>query len=243
MNKKINIKEIEPMLPNFISGNLSERDSKIVEEALTESPELNDLYLEFKKTFEFVSFVKFDEPPAQYWNTLLPRIHEKIETKKQSKLSFVPGYVWKVLLPAAALVLIFIIYKILTPPVPEMTKKQNVDTVKTIQTPEPKVKEPEIKQQITEVKKEKPVKQPRRTTRKSVPLEERKVQDIDVPQITKVELEYGRNEELASNEVLYNITSSVDDVEAIYEESEKEYENLSTAEKTEVLDKLKEIDL
>ena len=245
MDKNKNIQQIEEMLPDFISGTLNESDRMKVEKALAEYPQLNSIYLDYKKTFEFVSSVKFQEPPAQYWNSLLPRIHEKIDRKKE-KLWYPFRNAWKIILPIAALVLIFIVYKTIFSPAPEITKKQAIDSVKTIQPPqEMKVKQPETTEKtITEVKKEEMVKYPKRYVHNEiVPIEKQKIEKIDENQITKEETDNGRDEELTSNEIIYNIASSVDDVEAIYEESEKEYNNLSTAEKSEVLDKLKEIDL
>lgn len=254
MNKKINIKEIEQMLPDFISGKLSENDRKKVRESLEIYPELNAQYLEFKKVMEFVSSVKFEEPSPQYWVNLPSRIHDKIEQRKQSKKPILfEGFAvswWKIALPAAALVLIFVIYKAFTPQAPDIPRNQkivsNIDTVKKTQTSEG----------VTLVEEEKIVKKTGHINSKRQKLvpqityseESNSNPKTDELQIFEEELSNGKEVEWAyadGEDSLndYTITSPLDEVETIYEESEKEYNNLTPSEKSEVLEKLKEINL
>lgn len=121
MNNKIHIEEIELLLPDYITGLLNEEDKQKVEDALASSSSLKALYTEMKDALDFADSVQAQEPSPQYWNNLLPRIHQKIEEKERRK-SF--SYAWKILLPAAAVILIFIIFRISFTPKIEITEKQ-----------------------------------------------------------------------------------------------------------------------
>jgi hypothetical protein len=105
-----NIEKIKLMLPDYAMDKLNPEEKKIVENALQESTELMALYGELSGTFNFVNGVKLEEPSAQYWSTLLPRIHERIETKqKRFSVETLVSY-WKIFVPAAAVILIALIY-------------------------------------------------------------------------------------------------------------------------------------
>jgi hypothetical protein len=118
MKNKIDIEEIKQLIPDYITGKLNDNQKNLVDTAMMQSDELRDFYLELKATLDFTGSVPFKEPAPQYWNNLLPRIHSRIEQREKSKLisrlkdSF--GMAWKIILPAAAVILIFVIYRIST---------------------------------------------------------------------------------------------------------------------------------
>src|SRR4030095_4019705 len=116
MSSKLNIEELKHLIADYITGQSDEQEKALVEKALSESAELRELYDEIKKTLEFVTTVKAAEPPEQYWNSLLQRIHQRIEAEEARKFSWdkVPA-VWKVLVPIAAIVLIALIYYLVKP--------------------------------------------------------------------------------------------------------------------------------
>ena len=123
------IEDIKILIPDYITGSLNKEEAEIVENAIRSNNEIADLYNEMKNAFDFVNDVKFDEPMPQYWNNLLPRIHEKIEAKEQKGLFKAPiPLLWKILLPVAAVILIFIIYKIAYTPETQFTQKK-IDTI------------------------------------------------------------------------------------------------------------------
>lgn len=106
-----NIEEIKLLLPDYISGNISEADKKLVENALESSSELAELLSEMSGTLGFVSKVKFKEPDPLYWTNLLPRIHEQLEQAEERKFSWdkVLSY-WKIFVPVTAVILLVVIY-------------------------------------------------------------------------------------------------------------------------------------
>jgi|GEM_PF-1242095 len=150
-NNKINIETIKYLVPDYINGLLDSKDKQIVENAINKSDELKVFYKEMKMTFDFAGNVKYNEPSQQYWNNLLPRIHQRIEEKQEKKAARNPfALLWKILVPVAAIILIFIIYQLATSPGKQIVDKKtymeekkevrnnNIDTQKTAQQTEEK---------------------------------------------------------------------------------------------------------
>ena len=141
MNNKINIEEIRLLIPDYITGELNERDKALIEKGLTDSSELNQFYREMKETFNFVSSVKFAEPAPQYWNTLLPRIHEKIESREVKGFSWDKlSAFWKVLVPVAAVILIALVYYIVKPSNTQLTEEKKIENINKDKKPEEIIK-------------------------------------------------------------------------------------------------------
>jgi hypothetical protein len=126
MKNKFNIEEIKLLIPDYVSGSLTEEENSLVKNAIDSSDELKELYLDMKNAFEYADTIKYEEPAPRYWNNLLPKIHEKIEAREQQSLAKNPiSYIWKILVPVAAVVLIFIIYKISFTPDSEISQNQD----------------------------------------------------------------------------------------------------------------------
>ena len=131
MKSKLNIEEIQLMIPDYISGELSDEEKALVEGAMKESAELRQFYSEMKETFNFVDSVKFTEPAPQYWNSLLPRIHEKIESRESKAFSWDKvSALWKVLVPIAAVILIALVYYIVKPSNTQLTEDKKIENIK-----------------------------------------------------------------------------------------------------------------
>ena len=126
MENKFNIEEIKLLIPDYVSGSLTEEENSMVKNAIDSSDELKELYLDMKNAFEFADTMKYEEPAPQYWNNLLPKIHKKIDAREQQSLAKNPlTYIWKILVPVAAVVLFLIIYKISFAPDTEITQNQD----------------------------------------------------------------------------------------------------------------------
>ena len=130
MNSKLNTEDIKFMIPDYLSGMLNEADKALVDDAIKNSTELRDFFNEMKDTFSFVNSVQFDEPHPQYWNSLLPRIHERIDTASEKSFSWnkIAAF-WKVLLPVAAVILIAVVYYIATPSENQITEEKKTEQI------------------------------------------------------------------------------------------------------------------
>lgn len=127
MNKKF--EEIQLLIPDYITGSLDEQDKSRVEKALNESTELRAFYNDMKSALDFVGTVKFEEPSPQYWNNLLPRIHEKIDARASRGFSWEKiAALWKVIVPVAAVVLIAVVYLLVKNPSEQQFSDRNVIT-------------------------------------------------------------------------------------------------------------------
>lgn len=126
MKNILNTEEIKLLMPDYVTGSLSEEENSAVKYAIENSNELKELYFDIKNALEFTSSAEFEEPPPQYWNNLLPRIHQNLDAQKQHSLAVNPfSYLWKILVPVAAVILIFIIYRISYDPEQDITQKQD----------------------------------------------------------------------------------------------------------------------
>jgi len=125
MKNILDIQKIKLLLPDYITGSLSEEEALMVKNAIGASEEVKNLYLDMKNALEFAGSVRYEEPAPQFWNNLLPRIHEKIDEREQKRLDKNPlSYIWKILVPVAAVILIFVIYKISFTPNTEISEKE-----------------------------------------------------------------------------------------------------------------------
>ncbi|RPI19360.1 MAG: hypothetical protein EHM58_01715 [Ignavibacteriae bacterium] len=148
---KLNIEEIKFLIPDYISGALSEKEALLVKEAIDKYPEVNELYIDMKAAFEFADKVEIEEPSPQYFNNLLPRIHQKIGEREEKHTAKNPlALIWKILVPAAAVIILFIIYMIANNPGENINDKN-----KTIGKTDSVKKEIEQKQTLPDVKEKK----------------------------------------------------------------------------------------
>jgi hypothetical protein len=162
MNNKINIEELKYLVPDYITGQISDSDKAAVEEALKSSAELREFHSELKSTFEFVGAVKFEEPSPQYFNNLLPRIHQRVEEQESKKFSWDKiASLWKVLVPVAAIIVIALVYYMVKQSDIQLTKdeQKKIENVKKDSSRDnnKQEKQPESQQKESN---EKDVKQP-----------------------------------------------------------------------------------
>lgn len=130
MKAKLNTKEIIMLIPDYITGEISSTDKTLVEKALKESLEVNELYLDMKSTMGFINSVKQAEPEQQYWNSLLHRIHEKIEVREYKGFSWEKfSTVWKVLVPVAAVIFIALVYYIVKPSNTQLAEDKKIEII------------------------------------------------------------------------------------------------------------------
>jgi hypothetical protein len=253
MNNKLNREDIELMIPDYITGSLNETEMKIVEEALDNSAELREFYSEMKGALDIAHSVKFEDPPQAYFNNLLPRIHEKIESR-QSKRSLWDSIsiVWKIAVPVAAVLLVFVVYQLLTSPEGQLTKKE---TEKVLPKTDTSLMKKDVQEQNknTEIKKEEPKPEEdmisdrnneKRGTRKSIQrIDKQNSRNKELPDEMKNEEIKIENEPVAREEIV-----SIDPEEtsvfaggapgALDAETDKELDELNSTEKDMLIEDL-----
>jgi len=254
MKNKINIKEIQILLPDYITGSLNSEEVKVVEEAIRTNTEISKLYNQMKGAFEFVESVKQVEPVPQYWNNLLPKIHERIEAKRNKKIfNIFESVIWlfkspvfrRVLVPIAAVIIIALIYRVAFISEKQYTeKKENI-----IEKPENKQEQvPQInpqnenKEEANKIEKTKNVIQTPRIHFK-----------MNKPEYAEKETLKGENdkdildkkliEEFASMDINEINNISVQEVVGQSEELEREVEMLSNNEKDDLLKDISNLNL
>jgi hypothetical protein len=128
---KLHIEEIKFFVPDYITGSLNENEMLLVKEAIDKYPEVSQFYNEMKSIFEFAEKVELEEPSPQYFNNLLPRIHQKIEVREEKKAAkSTAALIWKILVPVAAIIILFLVYMIAFNP-GENVNEKNKTIVKT----------------------------------------------------------------------------------------------------------------
>jgi multidrug efflux pump subunit AcrB len=240
MNNKLNIEELKYLVPDYITGQLSDADKASVEEALTEFVELREFHNELKGTFEFVNTVKFEEPSPQYFSNLLPRIHQRIEEQESRKFSWDKiASMWKVLVPVAAIVVIALVYYMVKQSDTQMTKDEqkkieniNKDTNKDKQ---PDKKESEVKQPENNqdnIVKEKDVQKPDNTVkeRKAFKIENDNTAKDETPVNNDNNEQIPVKEEMAAIEIEDTSVFSTGEGAGIDEELENDLKKLDNKE-------------
>ena len=148
MNNKFNIEEIKYLIPDYITESLSEDEAKLVKEAIAKYPDVNDLYNDMKSAFALTKNIKYEEPAPQYWNNLLPRIHQKIDERESASARNPFTLIWKILVPVAAVIILFLIYQIyFNPSDVNINNKTLVKTDSVIQDNVKKNETPVIKEE------------------------------------------------------------------------------------------------
>jgi|SRR4030095_429351 len=251
MGSKLNIEELKHLIADYITGQSDEQEKALVENALKESAELREFYNEMKKTLEFVSTVKPGDPPEQYWNTLLPRIHQRIDAEQAKKFSWDKiSAVWKVLVPVAAVILIVLIYYLVKPSNTQITKdeqkneKINKDTSKHEDENRKEEKAPEKKQEEKIVKEdnrhqENPLKKFRKRDQvkeENIAKEENKINEMNTQKEPK-------NEDVAVMDIEETSVFSMGEGAGLDEETESELKSLSDNDKDALLEELQNSNL
>lgn len=116
MKNKNKIEYLLINLPDYIDGKIKDTDLiREIENRIKTNADFRDEYEKIKNSFSFLKETKFEEPPAHYFSTLLPKINERLEaTQKHEEISIwekIFSY-WKFAIPVVPIILVFIILKI-----------------------------------------------------------------------------------------------------------------------------------
>jgi hypothetical protein len=105
--------ELLENLPDYVNNQID--DSKLKEAIKFEISNNPDFKMEFElasSTLNSFNNIEFSEPPVNYFDTLLPKINERIYNKSD-KFNFIKRFstLWKYAIPVAAIIIFFIGYK------------------------------------------------------------------------------------------------------------------------------------
>jgi anti-sigma factor RsiW len=98
-------------LPDFIQGKMGDSDRRSVQDHIERCPSCRKEAQNLREVFASISSERTPwAPPEAYWNTIIPRIHERLEKRNQSRL--IPKWIYRVVLPlAAVLIAVVVIYR------------------------------------------------------------------------------------------------------------------------------------
>ena len=113
-----NLNNLSYLIPDYINGNIDDKEVlSVIENEININPEFKKIYENFRNTLNFIHSVNVSEPPDYYFNTILPRINNRIDARSKSGFSLI-SYLrnirshWKYLIPALPVILILLIYRI-----------------------------------------------------------------------------------------------------------------------------------
>jgi hypothetical protein len=96
-------------LPDLIEGKLGEEASRLVQRHLEECSDCRKEEENVRAIYAALSSrPPFSLPPKSYWGTIVPRIHERID-RRHSGFRLVPGWAYRVVLPAAAVTFLIVV--------------------------------------------------------------------------------------------------------------------------------------
>lgn len=107
------IEELLENLPDYINNKIEDNKLKdAISAEISVNPDFRKEYDLISITLRSVNSIEFTEPPANYFNSLLPRINERM-TSKSGKFKFTKSFstLWKYAVPIAAIIIFFIGYK------------------------------------------------------------------------------------------------------------------------------------
>lgn len=112
MNKNINKEDLIYSLPDYITDKLNDEGIKFrIEEEIRNNNVFRQEYELLKETYSSLKNLEFSEPPAHYFNNLIPRLNQRIEN--EDKFSFAHLFrlanLFKYALPAVTVVFIIVI--------------------------------------------------------------------------------------------------------------------------------------
>ena len=74
--------KINDKIINYLSGNMSEDEKIIFEKLITDDPELKSEFEKYKRNLAYLTSLANLETDTNYFNSILPRVHEKLENRK-----------------------------------------------------------------------------------------------------------------------------------------------------------------
>lgn len=105
--------ELLENLPDYVNNKIDDgKLSEAIEYEILSNTDFKKEYDSVSSTLNSFNKIEFSEPPDNYFNTLLPKINERIYDKR-GKFIIIKKFstLWKYAIPVAAIILFFIGYK------------------------------------------------------------------------------------------------------------------------------------
>ncbi len=99
-------RDVHSRLPEFIRRTEAGGDVALIEEHLRGCPSCREEEASMRELFSVLGKEKAWTPPAAYWNSLLPRIHARIDARQERPM---PLWLSRVAVPLAAALLVAIV--------------------------------------------------------------------------------------------------------------------------------------
>ncbi len=94
-------KNITLQLPDYIEGKIGDDDRHIIQEHIQACVSCRKEAEHLGEAFTSLASERaFSAPSDSYWNTIVPRIHARLE-EQRDRSRFMPGWVYRVVLPLA----------------------------------------------------------------------------------------------------------------------------------------------
>ena len=100
-------------LPDYITGKLVDEDLKFrIENEINLNTDFKQEYEMMKETYSSIKDLQFSEPPAHYFNNLVPRLNQRIESVSKFSFShlFRLANLFKYALPAVSVIVLIVIF-------------------------------------------------------------------------------------------------------------------------------------
>jgi len=106
-------KKVRYLLPEYMERTLPDEEMSLVAQHLHSCDGCSQDLKSIQKLYSTLDHQLQEEPPKDYWVSLLPRIHQRIEERKRR---IVPGWVFRYAVPLAGVaLLLFILFRIISP--------------------------------------------------------------------------------------------------------------------------------
>ena len=109
---------IKIFLPDYIEGKIEDENlKKTIENEIVTNNSVKEEYENLKNTIYFLKNTELNSPPELYFNSLLPRINDIIDSRQINKGFFSLftskiDYYWKYLIPVIPVIIIIFVYNI-----------------------------------------------------------------------------------------------------------------------------------
>lgn len=105
-------KQVQHLLPDYVRGELSDEEMSLVAQHLHECKDCPKELASLQQLYNRLDAMEIEEPREEYWQTFVPRVHERIEARSKRR---VPGWVPRFAYGLAAIAAVIVALEVLLP--------------------------------------------------------------------------------------------------------------------------------